>query len=392
MITDEKAIPSKQIHIDPAKVKILQKGENASICYNARQTFSPETIESLARNIAINGLLNRPGVRLLNGNYWLIYGERRWRSMEILRRDNVLCVEKETGLRVPAKKLYGLDDGGKGVPVQLYENIDDKTAARLAIAENIDTEKLADYELILYCLDLEDQRDAQGNKVHSRKEIAEILNKSEPWVSQTCGIGKLPKRARQMLADNLIGRTGIVDLLRCKPEKIDFVLDKLNAEIRARGEAFFDILTADIEELQGQVEGLALQAEMADESGDQELVAEAVEKQEAIKKRLEATIDKKRNAKPRISQRRINEIIDGSGTAKGKARPLSSKTVRERRDEIKDMVASGKSLHYEEAEINPIHMRLILETMNYVLGARGTFDELLRAAYDDGIIPDDPEE
>ena len=81
-----------------------------------RKNFDPEALAQLADSIRLHGILQPLTVRKLDSGYYqIIAGERRWR----------------------AARMAGLDE----VPVIVIE-ADDKTAAELAMIENLQREDL----------------------------------------------------------------------------------------------------------------------------------------------------------------------------------------------------------------------------------------------------------
>jgi len=86
-------------------INIINRGD-----YQPRRHFNPELLQELADSIASGGLIQPILVRMRNGGYELIAGERRWR----------------------ASKLAGLNT----IPAIVRE-LDDRTVAAVSLIENI---------------------------------------------------------------------------------------------------------------------------------------------------------------------------------------------------------------------------------------------------------------
>lgn len=370
-------ISVQMIRIKPENIIVGEKGNDKKLLYNARQTFIEESIESLAENIRINGLLNNPGIqKLATGENLLIFGERRLRAIKYLISKNAKCLDKQTGDMIPAKKLYG-----EGILVNFYENLTEKQAIRLHIAENIDTEKVPEFEMIRYCIQLEECR------MWNRKEISEMLNRSQGWISQTISFSTLPERAVKLLQEGKINRTGAMSLLRIKDDKLESTLDHIEEQIAIAEGCVKVNSKEDLKKIESDLHLLNREEEVAKNLKDIKSLNDIAERRKALQEKLDIT-QAKTNSKPRVSQRMLNELIDGENCNRGKARPLSSKTIRDLLKSASDEV----SPEFEGIQIPPEHWKIGIEILRLTLGSYRSLEEAIVASYGDNDDDDEPEE
>lgn len=143
--------PAWQIpHFEWVAVEKIQVGE-----FQPRQFFSDQSIQELASSIALHGVL-QPLV--LQSNYRLIAGERRWR----------------------AAKFIGL----KEVPCMVL-NVDPEQHALLSILENIQREDIEPLEEAMALKRL------QQEFAWTQEHIAKMLGKSRPYVTNMLRLLKL---------------------------------------------------------------------------------------------------------------------------------------------------------------------------------------------------------
>ena len=134
-----------------------------------RRDFDEAALAELADSIAQHGLIQPITVRPLDtGYYQIIAGERRWR----------------------ASRMAGLSE----VPVNIIQ-ADDKTAAQLALIENLQREDLnpleeaRGYETLMASYGL------------TQEEAAASVGKSRPAVTNALRLLKLPKSILSLVAD-----------------------------------------------------------------------------------------------------------------------------------------------------------------------------------------------
>jgi len=134
-----------------------------------RKDFDPETLAELADSIARNGMISPITVRPLDSGYYqIIAGERRWRACRLA--------------------------GVKEVPVNVIQ-ADDKTAAQLALIENLQREDLNPLE---EARGYQTLMDSYGL---TQEEAAEGVGKSRPAVANALRLLKLPQSILSLVAD-----------------------------------------------------------------------------------------------------------------------------------------------------------------------------------------------
>ncbi len=132
-----------------------------------RQYFQPEALQELADSISVQGILQPLVVRRLAAErFEIIAGERRWR----------------------AAQLAGLQE----VPV-IVKNVDDKTAAALALIENIQREDLNPLEEAAALKKLLE------NFVMTHQQVAYALGKSRTAVTNTLRLLELAEAVKPLL-------------------------------------------------------------------------------------------------------------------------------------------------------------------------------------------------
>jgi ParB family chromosome partitioning protein len=150
--------------------------------YQPRRSFPLPELNALASSIAEAGLLQPVTVRKHEGRYQLIAGERRLRAHELLGKNSIEAIV------VPS---------------------DDADLAVFALAENIDRQDLADYEIGLALRRIE-------NLFPSKKKLAESLGLNREDMYRYFAFEALPERLRQRLdcAPRLLSRSAATDMKR----------------------------------------------------------------------------------------------------------------------------------------------------------------------------------
>jgi ParB family transcriptional regulator, chromosome partitioning protein len=133
-----------------------------------RVVFDPERLQELAASIRANGIIQPLVVRLHEGHYQLVAGERRWR----------------------AAKLAGLNE----VPVVVQE-IADPQLLEVALIENIQREDLNPIETAQAY-----DRLARGLGL-SQEEIGRRTGKDRTSITNTIRLLKLPDQVQILLAE-----------------------------------------------------------------------------------------------------------------------------------------------------------------------------------------------
>jgi ParB family chromosome partitioning protein len=122
-----------------------------------RKYFAEEKLAELAASIKTRGLLQPIVVRRIAGGYGLLAGERRYRAAQLAGVD-----------RLPAL----IREGDDPLEIALIENVQREDLAPLEEAEAL--------ALLI---------ERHG---YSHREVAELLGKSRPYVSNTLSINRLP--------------------------------------------------------------------------------------------------------------------------------------------------------------------------------------------------------
>ncbi len=123
-----------------------------------RKYFAEEKLAELAASIKTRGLLQPIVVRRIAGGYELLAGERRYRAAQLAGVD-----------RLPAL----IREGDDPLEIALIENVQREDLAPLEEAEAL--------ALLI---------ERHG---YSHREVAELLGKSRPYVSNTLSINRLPE-------------------------------------------------------------------------------------------------------------------------------------------------------------------------------------------------------
>lgn len=129
-----------------------------------RKHFSEEALADLAASIKTRGLLQPIVVRRVTDGYQLLAGERRFRAAHLAGLD-----------RVPALIREGDDD----LEIALIENLQREDLSPLEEAEAL--------ALLI---------ERHG---YSHREVADLLGKSRPYVSNTLALNKLPQGVKSDL-------------------------------------------------------------------------------------------------------------------------------------------------------------------------------------------------
>jgi ParB/RepB/Spo0J family partition protein len=148
-----------------------------------RKKFDEDALDELAGSIQEHGLIEPLVVRPVGpGRYRLIAGERRWRACQ----------------------MNGLEE----VPVQIRHDVDDATAMKLALIENLHRE------------DLDPIEEAEGyaalNRIVGMKQadIAAAVKRSQPVIANAIRLLELPEPVQQMVRDGRLSKAHGLALLK----------------------------------------------------------------------------------------------------------------------------------------------------------------------------------
>jgi ParB family chromosome partitioning protein len=153
----------------PDDVRTLALSRIVPNPHQPRKTFSPDELEELMSSIASNGLLQPLVVRpspVSEGRYEIVAGERRFRSVQKLRWEEVPVVVRD---------------------------VDDETLLVLALVENLQREALNPME------EAEGFRALGENFDMTQAEIAKAVGKSRSAVANSVRLLRLPASLRKLV-------------------------------------------------------------------------------------------------------------------------------------------------------------------------------------------------
>ena len=161
--------------------------------FQPRTHFDPAQLEELASSIREYGVLQPVIVRLVDGKYQLVSGERRFRASQL--------AQKET---VPA----------------LLRQLNDREVAEMALIENLQREDLNYFE--------EAERYARLIQEFqiTQEEVAKKMGKSQPTIANKLRLLHLSEKVRREISVDVITERHVRSLLKLKNE--DLQLEALN--------------------------------------------------------------------------------------------------------------------------------------------------------------------
>ncbi len=140
---------------------------------NPRKHFDPAKLEELAQDIAAHGIVEPLVVRPDGDRYTIVCGERRWRAAGRAGLDRVPCVVRD--------------------------DLDDKSALAIMIAENIQRADLTPLEEARGYARLQELGMKQG-------EIAEQFGLAQPTIANSVKLLKLPEAVQQMIEGGALSK------------------------------------------------------------------------------------------------------------------------------------------------------------------------------------------
>ena len=171
---------------------------------NPRTYFDEDDLADLTASVREKGIIQPILVRTMPGEadaYEIIAGERRWR----------------------AAQGAGLHD----VPVVTIE-ADDKAALEIAIIENVQRSNLNAME------EAEGYERLSAEFGYTQGDLARVIGKSRPYVTNTIRLLKLPQESRALLASGLITAGHARALLNCDdPDALAKRVVQRNLSVRA---------------------------------------------------------------------------------------------------------------------------------------------------------------
>lgn len=171
--------PKISYHVDFSLSKINEADEE----YQARLDYDIEEINSLARDIEINGQRNPIGIKQKNDYYQVLYGFQRTKAL---------------------KKL-----GKTTAKVNLYEELTDSEAREQAISDNMRNCSLTEKEQAIECFKLK-------NQGYSIEKLCELFSAKKSVIYNFLSIAEADKATQYCLHKGYISLNHAVELLREK--------------------------------------------------------------------------------------------------------------------------------------------------------------------------------
>lgn len=190
-------------------IQLVKKTNQENQYYNPRMVdheplgLDDESMRSLKESIVKDGLQQALSIRAFGENlgerkFDLLSGERRFRCIEALKKDNVSCYDPETKKFRPANEVY------RFIPCVIHVNISEKQAFRIAMGANV-------YEPIGESAEVANVK----NWLEwgwSEEEILETTGKSIVWVRETIRLTKLDSKTFTAFVKRIINRTVAIKL------------------------------------------------------------------------------------------------------------------------------------------------------------------------------------
>lgn len=356
-----------QIQINPKDIIFTDRNDEDCAFWNARQNFLNDKMLELKENIRKTGLISSPILRKYGEGVQLIAGERRLRSILSLIENDAECFNLDTQKMEPASKVY------KKITCNFVKDCDDKLASQISVAENLKRNDLSEIDIMQYCMDLITRKKNDGTSLYTRKEISDMLDMSEGWVSQTVSLFDLPDRAKELLGNGVINRTHAVYLLKVAPDKVNSVLD--DAE-RLAQEAYDDELSR-AERNEKALNSKLTKQKIAVEAIEILNGAEAAKKprkaKESLEKAVEAATKHTRHIRTRgrkITQDLLQEAAETEpGKLVGKSTSLSHKVLRKMHAKLSEELNDGVICCPESGlEYDSEHVEICIKMLEMVLG------------------------
>ena len=152
----------------PSKIQVHKIKRNR---HQPRKVFNEDEIKQLAESIRENGQIAPIVVRKIDDNYELTVGERRWRAIQLLKKETINAVVIEA---------------------------DEKTSAVLSIVENVQREDLNSMEEAESLERLIKEFDM------SHEDVAKYISKSRTHVTNIIRLNDLSDFVKEQLRENKI--------------------------------------------------------------------------------------------------------------------------------------------------------------------------------------------
>ena len=191
--------------------------------FQPRSFFEPAQLEELAKSIREYGVLQPVIVRLVDGKYQLVSGERRFRAS--------LLAEKKT---IPA----------------LVRVFSDREVAELALIENLQREDLNYFE------EAEGYAQLIQEFGITQEEVARKMGKSQPTIANKLRLLQLSEKVRREISVDVVTERHVRSLLKLKTDEqqleILHQIYKKGLNVRQTDEAIEQLLIAEEKNIREQ--------------------------------------------------------------------------------------------------------------------------------------------
>lgn len=154
--------------------------------FQPRLHFDPTQLEELASSIREYGVLQPVTVRLVNGCYQLVSGERRFRASTLAGKETIPAIVRQLG---------------------------DREVAELALIENLQREDLNYFE----------EAEGYARLIQefqiTQEEVARKMGKSQPTIANKLRLLQLSERVRREISVDVITERHVRALLKLKNEE-----------------------------------------------------------------------------------------------------------------------------------------------------------------------------
>lgn len=191
--------------------------------FQPRLYFDPAQLEELSNSIREYGVLQPVIVRLVDGKYQLVSGERRFRASMLAGKESI-----------PA----------------LIRQLSDREVAEMALIENLQREDLNYFEEAEGYARL-----IQEFKI-TQEEVAKKMGKSQPTIANKLRLLQISQRVRKEISVDVITERHVRSLLKLKNEEQQLdVLNRIyknNLNVRQTDDLIENVLIAEEENIREQ--------------------------------------------------------------------------------------------------------------------------------------------
>ena len=191
--------------------------------FQPRLYFDPAQLEELSNSIREYGVLQPVIVRLVDGKYQLVSGERRFRASMLAGKESI-----------PA----------------LIRQLSDREVAEMALIENLQREDLNYFE------EAEGYARVIQEFQITQEEVAKKMGKSQPTIANKLRLLQISQRVRKEISVDVITERHVRSLLKLKNEEQQLdVLNRIyknNLNVRQTDDLIENVLIAEEENIREQ--------------------------------------------------------------------------------------------------------------------------------------------